>query len=246
LGIGIGAPTANYFTGNIEYAPNLIWRGIVPLQASVNKATGLPVKVTNDANAVAHAELRFGYGKKFKHFAVLTLGTGLGSGIVVNGRVLYGAHGIAGEFGHTQLDPNGRLCSCGRRGCIEAYVSIRGIKQTFAQFGGSADLSPRQIGELAEKGDWTALKTYEQTGRWLGMQMADLVHLFDLEAIIFYGGIAFAHRFFLPYALQELNNNLLPNFKNKVQLLVSQLLAQGQGGILGAAALIWDELTQNE
>ncbi len=240
-GIGIGAPTANFFTGQIEYAPNLQWKGIVPLEKIVSQATNLPVKITNDANAVAHAELRFGSGQNLDNFAVLTLGTGLGSGIVVNGKVLYGAHGLAGEFGHTQVDPNGRLCNCGRKGCLETYVSIRGITLTYKELGGTGDLTPKQIYQLAKNNDPIALETYKKTAQILGMQLTDLVHLFDPQAIFLYGGIAHAHDLIIPAAKTEMEKNLLDAFKNKVQIKVSNLLDK-QGAVLGAAALIWENL----
>ena len=241
IGIGIGAPTANFFTGQIEYAPNLQWKGIVPLEKLVNQATNLPTKITNDANAVAHAELRFGAGKNLDNFTVLTLGTGLGSGIVVNHKVLYGSHGLAGEFGHTQVDPNGRLCNCGRKGCLETYVSIRGIMLTYKELGGKQDLTPKQIFELAKNNDPIALQTYRKTAQILGSQLADLVHLFDPQAIFLYGGIAHAHELIIPTARDEMERNLLNAFKNKVQIKPSQLLDK-QGAILGAAALIWENL----
>ncbi len=240
-GIGIGAPTANFFTGQIEYAPNLQWTGIVPLEKIVNQATNLPVKITNDANAVAHAELRFGGGQNLDNFAVLTLGTGLGSGIVVNGKVLYGSHGLAGEFGHTQVFPDGRLCNCGRKGCLETYVSIRGITLTYKELGGTQDLTPKQIYQLAKNNDPVALETYNKTAQILGMQLADLVHMFDPQAIFLYGGIAHAHDLIIPAAKAEMEKNLLSAFKNKVQIKVSQLLDK-QGAVLGAAALIWENL----
>ncbi len=240
-GIGIGAPTANKFTGNIEYAPNLQWKGIVPLKNIVSQVTGLPVEITNDANAVAHAELAFGDGQNLKHFAVITLGTGLGSGLVVNGRVLYGAHGLAGEFGHTQVDPDGRLCNCGRKGCLETYVSIRGITLTFEELGGQPGHNPKEIYQMALDGNSIAQQTYEKTGRILGGQLADLIHLFDFEAIFLYGGIANAHPLIIPPAKQEMERQLLRASKNKVQIKPSALL-NNSGAVLGAAALILENL----
>ncbi len=240
-GIGIGAPTANYYTGNIEYAPNLKWQGIVPLEKIVSQTTGIPTKITNDANAVAHAELAFGGGKNMQHFAVITLGTGLGSGIVVNGKVLYGTNGLAGEFGHTQVYPDGRLCNCGRKGCLETYVSIRGIIETYHELGGKLDLNPQQIYIHAKNNDEIALKTYEKTAKILGMQLADLVHLFDPQAIFLYGGIANAADLIIPVAKAEMEKHLLQAFKNKVEILPSELLDK-QGAILGAAALMFEKL----
>ena len=240
IGIGIGAPTANYYTGAIEYAPNMPWQGIVPLQRMTYEATGIPTKLTNDANAVAHGELVFGAGRMMKHFSVITLGTGLGSGIVVDGRVLYGQHGLAGEFGHIQVEPQGRQCSCGRRGCLETYVSIRGIELTYRELGGQEDLNPRDIYLLAQQGDPVALETYRYTASILGNKLADLVHLFDPEAIFLYGGVANAHPLIIPEAQAEMERQLLKAFRSKVQIRPSDLLDK-KGAILGAAALIWQD-----
>ena len=235
-GIGIGAPNGNYFDGSIENAPNLKWEDNVPLAKIINHCTGLPVTLTNDANAVAHGELQFGYGKKYSHFAVITLGTGLGSGIVVDGKVLYGKHGVAGEFGHVNVYPGGRRCTCGRNGCLETYVSRRGIKQTYLEKGGKEELEPHLIAELARKGDKTARETFDYTSRILGLKLADLVHLFDTEAIILYGGIAKSHDLIIPVAKEEMEKELMSNFKNRVEILPSTML-DGKAGILGAAAV---------
>ncbi len=240
IGIGIGAPTANYYTGAIEYAPNMPWQGIIPLQRMTYEATGIPTKLTNDANAVAHGELVFGAGREMKHFSVITLGTGLGSGIVVDGRVLYGHHGLAGEFGHVQVDPRGRQCSCGRRGCLETYVSIRGIELTYRELGGDRQLNPRDIYLLAQQGDRVAVETYKRTAQILGNKLADLVHLYDPEAIFLYGGVANAHPLIIPEAQAEMERQLLKAFRGKVKILPSQLLDK-KGAVLGAAALIWED-----
>ncbi len=241
IGIGIGAPTANYYTGAIEYAPNMPWQGIIPLQRMTYEATGIPTKLTNDANAVAHGELVFGAGKDMKHFSVITLGTGLGSGIVVDGRVLYGQHGLAGEFGHTQVDPQGRQCNCGRRGCLETYVSIRGIELTYRELGGQEGLNPRDIYLQAQKGDYIAIETYKRTAQILGNKLADLVHLYDPEAIFLYGGVANAHPLIIPEAQAEMERQLLKAFRSKVKILPSALLDK-KGAVLGAAALIWEDV----
>ena len=175
-----------------------------------------------------------------KHFSVITLGTGLGSGIVVDGRVLYGQHGLAGEFGHTQVDPQGRQCSCGRRGCLETYVSIRGIEMTYKELGGVEELNPRDIYLRAEQGDELARMTYLHTARILGNKLADLVHLFDPEAIFLYGGVANAHPLIIPEAQAEMERQLLKAFRGKVKIMPSQLLNR-KGAVLGAAALIWED-----
>ncbi len=240
IGIGIGAPTANYYTGAIEYAPNMPWKGIIPLQRMTYQATGIPTKLTNDANAVAHGELVFGAGREMKHFSVITLGTGLGSGIVVDGHVLYGQHGLAGEFGHTQVDPNGRQCSCGRLGCLETYVSIRGIELTYQKLGGKENLNPRDIYLRAQQGDELSIETYKKTAQILGNKLADLVHLFDPEAIFLYGGVANAHPLIIPVAQAEMDRQLLKAFRGKVQIRPSDLLDK-KGAVLGAAALIWQD-----
>jgi len=240
IGIGIGAPTANFYTGAIEFAPNLPWQGIVPLQKMIYEATEIPTKLTNDANAVAHGELFFGAGRTKNHFVVVTLGTGLGSGIVVDRKVLYGHHGLAGEFGHVQVESQGRLCNCGRKGCLETYVSIRGIEQTYKELGGTRDLNPRDIYILAQQGDKIAFETYQYTAKILGNKLADFVHLFDPEAIFLYGGVANAYPLLIPEAQKEMDKNLLEAFVGKVKILPSELLDK-KGAILGAAALIWQD-----
>ncbi len=240
-GIGIGAPTANLFTGQIEYAPNLIWKGIVPLEKIVSQATGLKTRITNDANAVAHAELHFGGGKNLDNFTVLTLGTGLGSGIVVNRQVLYGTNGIAGEIGHTIYDPHGRICNCGRQGCVEEYISIRGIIQTYRELGGNPRTSPKDIYNLAKQGDPIATKTYEITGQILGTKIVDIIHIFDPQAIFLYGGIAHAHDLLIPPALKQIDKQILKAFRGKTVIKPSELLDK-KGAVLGAAALIIENL----
>jgi glucokinase len=257
IGIGIGAPNANYYKGTVELPPNLNW-GVVNILEILKKYYDLPAAITNDANAAAIGELQFGAGKGMKDFIVITLGTGLGSGIVVNGQVVYGADGFAGEIGHTIYDPNGRECGCGRKGCLETYASSNGIRRTVAELISSTnyesklrdisfnELTSKMICEAALKGDVIALKAFDDTGKVLGIKLADAVAHTSPEAIILFGGLAAAGDLIFTPTKKYMEENLLNIFKNKVKVIPSGLPG-GNSAVLGAAALIWNELeTKNK
>jgi glucokinase len=252
-GIGIGAPNANYYRGTVENPPNLSWKGVVDLSALVRKYYDLPVAVTNDANAAALGEMLYGAAKGMKDFIVITLGTGLGSGIVSRGELVYGADGFAGEIGHTIVDPQGRECGCGQRGHLETYASATGICRTVSELvsvrrGESElrsiaprDLTSRMIADAAGRGDEIAKEAFEITGRILGMKLADSVAHLSPEAIILFGGLAAAGPLIFDPTKRSLEEHLLPIFKNKVKLLPSGL-KEGDTAVLGASALIWNEI----
>jgi len=243
VGIGIGAPNGNYHKGTIEFAPNLVWRGIIPLAQMISDAFSIPAYLTNDANAAAIGEMIYGGAKGMKDFIVITIGTGLGSGIVVNGDVLYGHDGFAGELGHTIVYPeNGRKCTCGRNGCLEAYVSARGIIETYFSFNPGAadmqDISTIIISDRAARGEEAAIKTFEFTGKILGLKLADAVAFSSPEAIFLFGGITRAGKNLFNPVKKWMEHYLLELYKNKVPLLPSAL-PEESAAILGAAALAW-------
>ncbi len=253
VGVGIGAPNGNYYRGTIEHAPNLNWKGVVNFIELLKNYYAVPMAITNDANAAAIGEMVFGGAKGIKHFIVITLGTGLGSGIVVNGKLVYGHDGFAGELGHVNVKPNGRLCGCGKRGCLETYVSATGIKRTIykllADFNGNSklagvsfnDLTAEMITEAAMIGDPIAKEAFKYTGNILGMKLADTVVHTSPEAIFLLGGLAKAADFIFEPTQKSMEENMMPVFKNKVKLLPSGL--QGKNAaVLGAGALIWNEL----
>jgi glucokinase len=247
-GIGIGAPNANYWTGKIEDASNLSWE-TVDVVSALKKEYDLPVVITNDANAAAMGEKYFGAAQEMENFIVLTLGTGLGSGIMINRSIVYGAGGHAGEIGHMVVDPDGRQCGCGRRGCLETYVSASGIKRTVFELISEYtepsrlrdisfnDLTAEEISDAAADNDPIALKAFERTGRILGMKLADVVALINPEAIILAGGLAKAGNLILEPVQRHLEKNLLRIFRGKTKVLLSQLV-EGNLAILGAGALI--------
>lgn len=252
-GIGIGAANGNYYTGNIERSTNLRWKGIIPLAKMFNAEFQVPCLMTNDANAAALGELVYGNAKGMKDFLVITLGTGLGSGFVCNGQLLNGHHGIAGELGHTTVNINGRYCNCGKRGCLETYVSATGIRRTVyklladhlepSELRGISfeDLSTKMITEAALRGDKLARACFEYTGRILGMKLADAVVHTDPEAIFLFGGLAQAGELIFTPTIRSMEENLMPLFRNKVKVLPSGLSNQA-APILGASSLIWDHL----
>jgi glucokinase len=256
LGIGMGAPNANYYRGTIEQPPNLKW-GVVKVVQTMRKYYEVPVVLTNDANAAAIGEMVFGAAKGMKDFIVITLGTGLGSGIVANGQIICGADGFAGEIGHTIYDPAGRDCGCGRKGCLEAYASASGIRRTVGELlalrtvaSELRDITPnsltaKMISEAAQRGDAIALEAFEMTGEILGLKLADSVAHTSPEAIILFGGLAAAgDLLFLP-THRSLEKHLFPIFRNKVKLLPSGL-PTGNAAVLGSSALIWNELHKQQ
>ena len=248
-GTGIGAPNGNYYTGEIIFAPNLPWKGIIPLANLISEALGLKAILTNDANAAAIGEMTYGAAKGMKDFIMVTLGTGLGSGFVANGQVIYGHDGLAGELGHVIAVRNGRLCNCGRKGCLERYASATGLVITAELWlaerndatslrAHKGNLTARMIQEAARKGDTFALELYEYTAGILGQTLADMVAVTSPEAIIFFGGLANAGDLLLIPAKKHLEDNLLNIYKNKVTLLQSAL-PDADAAILGASALAW-------
>jgi len=251
-GVGIGAPNANHYTGKIEHPPNLSWV-TVDLVALVRQHINLPVSVTNDANAAALGEMVFGNAREIKNFIEITLGTGVGSGIVANGELVYGHDGFAGEMGHVTVERNGRKCGCGRLGCLEAYASATGITRTMRQLLDSSDrpsklrhlsgteLSSKYIYDAAVVNDALALEAFEITGRYLGEGMANAVIYFSPEAFILFGGLAAAGNLIFQPAKKYMEANLLPIFRNKVKILPSGL-PMSDAAILGASALIWHEI----
>ncbi len=256
IGIGIGAPNANYFRGTIEAPPNLSWDHVDVVQ-EMGRFTDVPVSVTNDANAAALGEMLFGAAQGMRDFIVITLGTGLGSGIVANGSLVYGAEGFAGELGHTIMEPNGRECGCGRKGCLETYASANGIRRTVQQLICDTllpselrrvpyeSLTSRLIYDAACRGDRIALHAFEEVGRILGIKLADAVAHTQPEAIILFGGLAAAGDLIFIPTRRSMEEHLLGVFRNKVKLLPSGL-PDGNTAVLGAAALIWNDLEQRE
>ncbi|MCF6351686.1 MAG: ROK family protein [Cyclobacteriaceae bacterium] len=258
VGVGVGAPNGNYYRGTIEEATNLEWKGIVYFTEQLKDYfADMPIILTNDANAAAIGEMTFGSARGMKNFIVFTLGTGLGSGIVANGEVIYGADGFAGEIGHTLVNVFGRTCGCGRKGCLETYVSATGIKRTVyklladyvcdSELRGVSfnDLSGHMITEAALRGDFIAQQAFEYTGRVLGMKLADTVAHFSPEAIFLFGGLVNAGDHLLKPAKYHMEDNMLRIFKGKVKLLVSGLQNKN-AAVLGASSLVWKELAKNQ
>jgi glucokinase len=253
VGIGVGAANGNYYTGTIEKATNLKWKGVLPLAKMFKDELGIPCILTNDANAAAVGEMIYGNAKGMKDFIVITLGTGLGSGFVCNGHLLNGHHGIAGEVGHTSVNPAGRYCNCGKRGCLETYASATGIKRTVyklladhlepSELRGIAfeDLNTKMITEAALRGDIVAKECFEYTGRILGMKLAETVVHTDPEAIFLFGGLAMAGDLIFKPTIRHMEENLMPLFQGKIKVLPSALQNQA-APILGASSLVWDYL----
>jgi glucokinase len=250
IGIGIGAPNANCHTAIIENPPNLEWAR-VNLRAELRIYYDLPVAATNDANAAALGEMLFGAARGMKDFIVITLGTGLGSGIVANGELICGADGFAGEIGHTIVDPGGRVCYCGNRGCLETYCSATGLCRTVFELIGTTtlpselrglsfrDLTSEQVYRSASQGDPLALRAFESCGAILGLKLADSVAHLSPEAIFLSGGMAAAGELLFNPTRRSLEANLFPVFRNKIKLLPSGL-KDSTAAILGAGALIWN------
>jgi glucokinase len=253
--IGIGAPNANYYLGTVENPPNLKWGASVNLVELFRQKFELPVAVTNDANAAAIGELLFGGARGMRHAIVITLGTGLGSGIIVNGELLYGSDGSAGELGHTTVEPDGRYCACGKRGCLEAYVSATGICRTVVELLGQRldatplreanynQLTSKMIFEAASRGDVIALAAFDITARILAMKLADAVAHTSPEAIFLSGGFAASGDLLIVPTRCYLEKFLFNSYKGKVKLLRSEL-PDGKGAVLGAAALAWGEVAK--
>lgn len=251
--MGIGAPNGNYYTGTIEFAPNLEWGrdGVVPLAKLFSDKLGIPVALTNDANAAAIGEMAYGVARGMKNFIVITLGTGVGSGIVVNGQLVYGCDGFAGELGHAIVKENGRPCGCGRKGCLETYCSATGVARTAREVLETSDapsllreLDPEKITSYdvsvaALKGDKVALDIYEFTGRILGEACANFATFSSPEAFIFFGGLTKAGDLIMNPIKKAYEENILNIYKGKAKFLVSSLEGSS-AAVLGASAVGWD------
>jgi glucokinase len=246
-GVGIGAPNGNYFKGTIEFAPNLKWKGVVPLAKLFSEKLNVEIQLTNDANAAAIGEMIFGGAKDIKDFIFITLGTGLGSGIVVNGEMVYGHDGFAGEIGHVIIFPDGRACGCGRKGCLETYCSATGIKRTYSDLLMSRHIKSEAPGLVTDamyihkkaiEGDQDAIEAFNYTGEILGLALANSVAYTSPEAIFLFGGLAMAGDYIFDPVKKSFENNLLAIYKNKIKILPSQL-KENDAAILGSASLIW-------
>ncbi|MCL2561616.1 MAG: ROK family protein [Rikenellaceae bacterium] len=253
-GIGIGAPSANYYNGTIENAANLPWRGVIPIVERIKaRFAGVPVVVTNDANAAAIGEMVYGGARGMRDFMLVTLGTGVGSGFVAGGRLIYGHDSFAGELGHIIVMPGGRDCGCGRRGCLETYASAVGIRRTVHELIGNeimpsvlrsvpfSELTAKMISEAAEEGDPLALAAFEETGEMLGIALANAVAITSPEAIFLFGGLAHAGELIFEPTRRYMEENMLFLYKDKVKLLPSGI-DEGRAAILGASALVWDSV----
>ncbi len=249
-GVGIGAPNANFYTGNMEDAVNFNWGNRVPLVSSIENALQQNAVITNDANLVALGELEYGVARGMKNFIVLTLGTGLGSGIVVEGRLVLGQDGMAGEMGHVNVNPKGRLCKCGLTGCLETYASVTGIKRTVFKLMADLktpselrsysynDLTGKMITEAALSSDPIALRAFEYTGEILGTKLADAAAYFSPEAFILGGGLAKAGDLLLNPTRKSMEQRLFRPYRGKIKLIISEM-GKKYDGVLGAAALAW-------
>lgn len=251
-GIGLGAPNGNYYTGTVEYAPNLPWKGILPLAKLVENKFGLPVVLTNDANAAALGEMMYGVAKGMKDFIMITLGTGVGSGIVANGNLIYGYDGFAGELGHTIIIPDGRVhAGTGKKGSLESYASATGVMLTALEVLEKSDkpsllrdvpkekIDSKKVYEAAMEGDELAKEIFEYTGKILGMALANFVMFSSPEAIVLFGGLMKAGDLILKPTRYHMEENLIQVFQNKVKILVSHL-KESDAAILGASALVWE------
>ena len=251
-GIGVGAPNGNYYTGNIEFAPNLPWKGVVPLAALFEERTGIPTALTNDANAAAIGEMTYGAARGMKDFIMITLGTGVGSGIVINGQMVYGHDGFAGELGHVIMRrENGRLCGCGRKGCLETYCSATGVTRTAREFLENrtddsllraipADqITSKDVYDAAVKGDKLAQDIFDFTGTILGEALADFIAFSSPEAIVLFGGLAKSGDYIFKPIQKAIDDNVLPIYKGKAKLLLSEL-KDADAAVLGASALGWE------
>ncbi|MFA7492328.1 MAG: ROK family protein [Proteiniphilum sp.] len=252
-GIGAGTPNGNYFTGSIEFAPNLPWKGVIPFAQLLEDRTGIPVALTNDANAAAIGEMTYGAARGMKDFIVITLGTGVGSGIVVNGQLVYGHDGFAGELGHVIMRRhNGRMCGCGRTGCLEAYSSATGLARTAREYLElkpdtqtrlrnipAEDITSKDVFDAAMAGDELAKEIFKFTGEMLGEAFADFVAFSSPEAIILFGGLSKAGNLIMDPIRESMEKNMLPIYRNKVKLMFSDL-KESDAAVLGASALGWE------
>lgn len=250
-GMGIGAPNSNFYDGTIAYAPNITWAHdcVVPFAKMFNERLSIPVSITNDANAAALGEMTYGVAKGMKNFIMITLGTGVGSGIVINGQMVYGSDGLAGELGHVIMRrENGRLCGCGRNGCLEAYCSATGVARTAREFLDNSeepsllremkpeDITSLEVSKAAAKGDALALRVYEFTGKMLGEACADFATFCSPEAFVFFGGLTKAGDLLMKPLLKSYTENVMGIFRGKAKFLISSLDGAG-AAVLGASAI---------
>ena len=251
-GMGVGAPNGNYYNGTIEFAPNLPWKGVIPLAALFEEKVGVPTALTNDANAAAIGEMTYGAARGMKDFIMITLGTGVGSGIVINGQLVYGHDGFAGELGHVVVRrENGRACGCGRKGCLETYCSATGVARTAREFLvarpepsllreiPAEEIVSKDVYDAAVKGDKLALDIFEFTGRILGEALSDFIAFSSPEAIVLFGGLAKSGDYIMKPIKKALDENVLKIYEGKTKLLVSEL-KDADAAVLGASALGWE------
>lgn len=251
-GIGIGAPNGNYYTGTIEFAPNLPWKGVIPLASMFEEKLGIPTALTNDANAAGVGEMTYGAARGMKDFIMITLGTGVGSGIVINGQMVYGHDGFAGELGHVIVRrENGRLCGCGRHGCLEAYCSATGVARTAREILAARtetsllrnipaeSITSKDVYDAAVQGDKLAQDIFESTGTLLGEALADFIAFSSPEAIVLFGGLAKSGDYIMKPLQKAIDDNVLPIYKGKCKILVSEL-KDSDAAVLGASALAWE------
>ncbi len=250
-GMGVGAPNGNYYSGTIEFAPNLPWKGIIPLAAMFEERLGIPTALTNDANAAAIGEMTYGAARGMKDFIMITLGTGVGSGIVINGQLVYGHDGFAGELGHVIVDKEGRICGCGRKGCLETYCSATGVARTAREFlvarsepsllrnVPAEEIQSKDVYDAAVKGDKLAQDIFEFTGDILGRALANFIAFSSPEAIILFGGLAKSGDYIMKPIQKAMEDNVLNIFKGKTKILLSQL-KDADAAVLGASALGWE------
>lgn len=252
LGIGIGAPNGNYFSGSIEFAPNLPWKGKILLAQLFTNKFQIPTFVTNDANAAAMGEMIYGSAKDLKDFVTITLGTGLGSGIIIDGKILYGHDGFAGEYGHIRVIPDGRICNCGRKGCLETYVSATGVVRSISELESKQrntskllsnlnNITARQVFEYAEKGDLFAQEIVDYTAKVLGNSLADFACFSSPKAYILFGGIAQSGQKFADKVKEFMEDSILNIYKNKIEIRISTL-HDLNAAVLGASSLVWNEI----
>ena len=250
-GIGVGAPNGNYYNGTIEFAPNLPWKGVIPLAAMFEERLGIPTALTNDANAAAIGEMTYGAARGMKDFIMITLGTGVGSGIVINGQMVYGHDGFAGELGHVIARRDGRVCGCGRKGCLETYCSATGVARTAREFLAARtdasllrnipaeNITSKDVYDAAVQGDKLAQDIFDFTGTILGEALADFIAFSSPEAIILFGGLAKSGDYILKPIQKAIDDNILTIYKGKTKLMVSEL-KDSDAAVLGASALGWE------
>ena len=250
-GVGVGAPNGNFFNGCIEFAPNLPWKGILPLAAMFEERLGIPTALTNDANAAAIGEMTYGAARGMKDFIMITLGTGVGSGIVINGQMVYGHDGFAGELGHVIARRDGRICGCGRKGCLETYCSATGVARTAREFLAARtdasllrnipaeSITSKDVYDAAVQGDKLAQEIFEFTGNILGEALADAIAFSSPEAIVLFGGLAKSGDYIMKPIMKSIDDNVLNIYKGKTKLLVSEL-KDSDAAVLGASALAWE------